>query len=130
MKIEIKSSIDELSIVENFVDDLNAKLDLSDEIYGNIMIAVTEAVNNSIVHGNANDINKKIQIEVFQKNPNIVSFRIQDEGPGFDIQKVKDPTLPENIESIGGRGIFVMKHLSNEMIFNDPGNSIELRFLI
>ncbi|MCZ2356607.1 MAG: ATP-binding protein [Bacteroidia bacterium] len=130
MKIEIKSSIDELSIVENFVDDLNAKLDLSDEIYGNIMIAVTEAVNNSIVHGNANDINKKIQIEVFQKNPNIVSFRIQDEGPGFDVQKVKDPTLPENIESIGGRGIFVMKHLSNEMIFNDPGNSIELRFLI
>lgn len=130
MKIEINSSIEELSIVESFVDELNIALKLSDEIYGNVMIAVTEAVNNSITHGNRFDKNKKILIEAHQETSNLVSFKIKDEGIGFDPSKVKDPTLPENLGDVGGRGIFVMKHLADDIVFNDTGNTIELRFFL
>lgn len=130
MKIEINSSIDELSVVESFVDELNLKLSFPDEVYGNIMIAVTEAVNNSIVHGNRFDKNKKILIEAHQEKPNVLSLKIKDEGFGFDPAKVKDPTLPENIRDVGGRGIFVMKYLADDILFNDIGNMIELRFLL
>jgi serine/threonine-protein kinase RsbW len=100
---------------------------LEDDIYGNIMIAVTEAVNNAIKHGNANNSRKNVYLSLIL-NDNLLKFTIKDEGAGFNYKNLPDPTSPENLEKPGGRGIFLMKHLSDEVEFREGGKVVELSF--
>ena len=97
MKIKIPSITDNVSVVESFIDNLKDKISLSDNIYGNILISVTEAVNNAIVHGNKEDKAKKVELYLKQSKKSI-SFIIKDEGPGFDESKIPDPTSPKNLD--------------------------------
>ncbi len=100
-------------MIASFIDNAKERFHLDDDIYGNIMIAVTEAVNNAIKHGNSSDRTKNGHFSL-SLNESLIKFVIQDEGKGFDYQNLPDPTAPENLEKIGGRGIFLMKHLSDE----------------
>ena len=93
------------------------------------MIAVTEAVNNAIKHGNAGNSSKNVALSL-SMDENIIRFRIEDEGQGFDFHNLPDPTSPENLEKPGGRGIFLMKHLSDEVYFIEGGKVVELGFYI
>jgi serine/threonine-protein kinase RsbW len=114
-------------MIESFIDNAKERFDLDDDIYGNIMIAVTEAVNNAIKHGNDNDRSKNVFLSLFLDN-SMLRFVIKDEGVGFNYQNLPDPTAPENIEKLGGRGIFLMKHLSDEVDFRENGSIVELSF--
>lgn len=116
-------------MIESFIDNAKEKFHLEDDIYGNIMIAVTEAVNNAIKHGNQNDKHKNVTLSLTLKD-NLINFIVTDEGGGFDYENLPDPTAPENIEKPGGRGIFLMKHLSDEVTFREGGKSVELNFYI
>ncbi|MBS1486079.1 MAG: ATP-binding protein [Bacteroidetes bacterium] len=116
-----------IRIIESFIDNAKEKYKLNDDIYGNIMIAVTEAVNNAIRHGNKNDSSKNVTLSL-SFEAGLVKFKIKDEGNGFDYHNLPDPTAPENIEKPGGRGIFLMKHLSDEVKFWDNGKEVELNF--
>jgi serine/threonine-protein kinase RsbW len=127
--IQIPSIVENIRIIESFIDNAKKKLRLDDDIYGNIMIAVTESVNNAIIHGNKNDRNKNVQISLTIKD-DILKFVIKDEGEGFDYQNLPDPTAPENIDKTNGRGIFLMKHLSDEVNFLQNGRVVELCFYI
>ena len=129
-EISIPSDINELSIVESFLDRIQSDLNLSETVYANIIITVTEAVNNAIVHGNKCNRNKKVYLTTKLNNPYSISFFIKDDGEGFDVSKIKDPTLMENIFSENGRGVFVMKHLSDELIYHENGTLLELKFNI
>jgi serine/threonine-protein kinase RsbW len=91
------------------------------------MIAVTEAVNNAIKHGNQNNSSKNVFLTL-SLNEGLLKFTIKDEGSGFDFHKLPDPTAPENISKPGGRGIFLMKHLSDEVSFRENGKVVELSF--
>lgn len=102
---------------------------MDDDIYGNIMIAVTEAVNNAIKHGNKSDSKRNVALTLSLED-SLIKFRVMDEGAGFDYHNLPDPTAPENIEKPGGRGIFLMKHLSDEVEFLDGGRVVELSFYI
>jgi serine/threonine-protein kinase RsbW len=93
------------------------------------MIAVTEAVNNAIKHGNDGDKSKNVSLSLSLKD-SLIQFVIKDEGSGFDYENLPDPTSPENIEKIGGRGIFLMKHLSDQVEFKDKGKEVQLSFYI
>lgn len=126
-KIEVPSLMDNLRIVESFIDNAKEKHHIDDDIYGNIMIAVTESVNNAIKHGNHEDKSKNVYLSLTVNEKNI-SFLIEDEGKGFDFKHLDDPTAPENLEKAGGRGIFLMKHLSDEVHFHKNGASVELVF--
>ncbi len=127
MSIEFPSIIDNIRIVESFIDNAKSKLNFNDEIYGNIMVSVTESVNNAIVHGNNLDKNKKVVLSlVYDKS--LLKFKVKDEGHGFDYHHVPDPTNPENIEKTSGRGIFLMKHLCDEVNFSTDGNEVEMVF--
>jgi len=128
-KLEISSKIEELRKVEKLVDELSAEHTISSEVYGNILIAVLEAANNAILHGNKLDDNKKVNILVSSIGENL-TFKIDDEGPGFDYKNVPDPTAPENIENVNGRGIFLMEKLSDNIEFTRNGASVELVFKI
>ena len=127
IKIVIPSISENIRIIESFIDNAKEKFNLDDDIYGNIMIAVTESVNNAIMHGNKNDRTKNVTLSL-SLNDNVINFRIKDEGIGFDFQNLPDPTSPENLDKPSGRGIFLMKHLSDEVNFSNNGSMVELSF--
>ena len=128
-KIVIESKLENICVIEKMVDEISDEIKLSSDIYGKILIATIEAVNNSIVHGNKLDPTKKVFVDVILEN-NELHIAISDQGKGFDFTNVPDPTIPENIENISGRGVFLMKKLTDNLIFNDTGTQVELIFKI
>ena len=91
----------------------------------NFRVGLTEALSNAMLYGNNSDPEKSVRVEVAIKLEE-VSVRVTDQGGGFDPTTVPDPTLPANISKSGGRGIFLMKALMDEVQFNDRGNSVTL----
>ncbi|GAB5525837.1 MAG: anti-sigma F factor [Roseivirga sp.] len=129
INIQIPSLLENIRIVESFIDNAKDKYDLDDDIYGNIMIAVIESVNNAIVHGNNADKEKNVDLSLLFDEEQI-RFIIKDQGNGFNINDLPDPTAPENLERAGGRGIFLMKHLADEVNFENDGQKVELTFYL
>jgi serine/threonine-protein kinase RsbW len=129
ISIQVPSIAENIRMIESFIDNAKERFHLDDDIYGNIMIAVTEAVNNAIKHGNSNDKAKNVYLAL-SLDESIIRFVVKDEGQGFDYENLPDPTSPENIEKLGGRGIFLMKHLSDEVDFKEDGRVVELSFYI
>ena len=129
IQIQIPSLPENIRIVESFIDNIKEKYQLDDDIYGNIMIAVTESVNNAILHGNKSDNKKNVLLKLALEKT-LIRFTIQDEGNGFDYQNLADPTLPENLSKTGGRGIFLMKNLCDEVHFKNEGSVAELSFYL
>jgi serine/threonine-protein kinase RsbW len=125
--IEMRSKLESVGEVENLINVIFEDNDLSPDYYGNMLVAITEAVINAITHGNKLDENKIVNVD-FSHQSDEYRFIIKDEGEGFDYNHVPDPTSPENIEKPDGRGIFLMKHLSNGVTFTDGGSSVELVF--
>ena len=95
------------------------KLDL------NFRVGLTEALSNAMLYGNAEDPAKRVRVEVIVAGSEITA-RITDEGAGFDPDQIPDPTTPANIVKTGGRGIFLMRALLDEVTFNEQGNSVTL----
>ena len=116
-----------IAIVERLIDDISDKHRMINEHYGDVLIAMTEAVNNAIVHGNRLDVNKSVLVEYNIQEKDLF-FRVVDEGPGFDYDNLPDPTSPENIERPNGRGVFLMRNLADECEFEDDGRIVELKF--
>ncbi|MGV3538612.1 MAG: ATP-binding protein [Rufibacter sp.] len=129
VKIQIPSIIENIRIVESFIDNSREKFQIEDDIYGNIMVAVTESVNNAIRHGNKFDKDKNVYLSLFVE-PNQLRFEVEDEGNGFDPNSLSDPTAPENLENPGGRGIFLMRNLCDEVEFSNDGRTVSLTFNI
>jgi serine/threonine-protein kinase RsbW len=129
IQIQIPSLPENIRIVESFIDNAKDKYDINDDIYGNIMIAVTESVNNAIIHGNSSN-NKKNVVLKLTLEKSLIRFTVEDEGPGFDYKNLADPTLPENVGKPGGRGIFLMKNLCDEVSFKNEGSIAELSFYL
>ena len=125
--LNIPSEIGNLRLVEKTIDELSLELDLSDEVYGNVLVATMEATNNAIIHGNNSDPSKNVKIEM-QMVEKELKVLIEDQGIGFDYENIPDPTSPENVEKINGRGIFLMERLSDEILYLDEGRIVELKF--
>jgi len=115
--------------VETYVRDLVERLHIDENLYPNILICLTEAVNNAMIHGNQLDEGKKIMVSCHEKEHEI-QFTISDEGSGFDPYKVPDPTSIERIETEGGRGVFLMKELTDEIHFLNHGRTVKLMWKI
>jgi serine/threonine-protein kinase RsbW len=129
ISIEIPSLLENIRIVESFIDNTKEDYNLNDDIYGNIMIAVTESVNNAIKHGNQGDKSKLVKLSM-QLSEEMIKFTIEDEGDGFNYNDLPDPTSPDNLDKINGRGIFLMRHLCDEVNFTESGKTVELCFYL
>ena len=127
--IKFSSKPENISIVEKFIDDLRSEINVGDDVYGNILISLTEAANNAIIHGNKSDEKKQVEIsyELDSRGKNL-SFIIKDEGPGFEYNNLPDPTSPENLEKTSGRGVFLMMQLADMVVFSNNGATIEMQF--
>lgn len=125
--LKMPSTIENISLAEALVDLVCKELGINEDHYGNILIAVTEAVNNAIKHGNNSDPEKDVQLQVLDSTDTF-EFVVSDQGEGFDHTQLPDPTAPENIEKEHGRGIFLMTSLSDEVVFENNGNTVKLTF--
>jgi len=125
--ISIESKLDNICHVEKLVDEISEQCNLSSDVYGKILIATIEAVNNSIVHGNKFDSSKNVQISV-QILKSSIHIYVKDEGTGFNYHDVPDPTKPENLENVSGRGVFLMRNLADDIVFDNNGSLVELVF--
>lgn len=127
--LNFPSDIGNLRLVEKAIDELSLELDLSDEVYGNVLVATMEATNNAIIHGNRSNPDKEVKIKM-QIEDKELKVHIEDQGEGFDHLNIPDPTAPENLEKINGRGIFLMERLSDEILYIEDGRIVELKFKI
>lgn len=129
--LRFNSNPSNITIVEKFIDDLKNELNIGDDVYGNILISLTEAANNAMIHGNKCNENKEVTIdyELDGRGKNL-TFIIKDQGPGFDYNNLPDPTAPENLERTHGRGVFLMMQLADMVVFSDNGATVEMQFRI
>jgi len=127
--LELPSKPGSISMIESWVMRLVERYRISPDVHGNILVSVTEAVNNAIIHGNNSDESKTVHVYLKKQN-NQLAVRVSDQGCGFDHCKVPDPTAPENIMNCGGRGVFLMKRLCDDINFQDEGRTVEMYFKI
>lgn len=127
--IKIKSDLQEIHEVEKFVEDICDYYNINNSYFGNIIVAITEAVENAIQHGNKNDAAKRVSI-LFDSTKNGISFTIEDEGTGFDLSIIPDPTNIDFKLEKKGTGIFLMKTLADEVCVSENGRKIKLIFNI
>jgi serine/threonine-protein kinase RsbW len=125
--IQLASLPENIIKVEVIVNQLKADMGLSDEMEANILVSLTEAVNNAIYHGNRCDGSKQVTINLNSTAESLV-FSVSDEGAGFDTENVSDPTSPENIDKPTGRGIFLMRSLADQVEFLDGGKKVQISF--
>ena len=125
--LKINSRPEHLRLVERLIDDVCQVFNVQEDAYGNILIAVTEAVNNAIYHGNKNNPDKFVNIG-FQNSEKQLIFSVTDEGQGFDFLGLPDPTDPKNIDKPSGRGVFLMKNLADSIQFEQNGKTVKLAF--
>lgn len=128
-ELVINSKIENISLVENLVDEISIELSLLADVYGNVLIALIEGVTNGIMHGNKNNENLKVKVHAFVDDKKLV-FKIEDEGKGFAFDDLPDPTKPDNVEKPDGRGVFLMRHLADEIAFDNNGAIVFLKFMI
>jgi len=128
--LQLPSRIDSITTLENFIDTLRGKYSFSDEVYANVLTCLSEATVNAIIHGNKENPNKKVYINLEVIEEKRLIFTISDEGNGFNFNNLPDPTAPENLENLTGRGVFIIKRLADQCIFNSRGNELELHFKI
>lgn len=126
-KLTIPSELSNITMVEAMIDRICLTIGVQEDSYGNILIAITEAFNNAVIHGNKFDSTKDVSILV-NENDDVILFSVSDLGSGFDYTSLPDPTAPENIEKENGRGIFLIKNLADEVSFSETGQVITISF--
>lgn len=123
-EIEIESDPNNLITIEEFVNYFAKDLGLSEEQLSVLLLAVTEAATNAIIHANKCDVKKLVKIHAQIENSKLV-VKIKDEGKGFDPTALPDPTRPENLLKDSGRGVFLMKVYMDEVKYNNTPSGLE-----
>jgi serine/threonine-protein kinase RsbW len=125
--IKIASSRKNINEVEYYLNTIFRESKFSRKVYCRIFLAVSEAVNNAIFHGNNEDKSKFVIIE-FKEFQEYIQLNIADEGLGFDYTNVPDPRNPQFIRNESGRGIFIMKEYADKVYFQKNGALVQLIF--
>ncbi len=125
----IPSTRNSISKLELFLDNFFDELKLNRDNFFHVLLSLCESVNNSISHGNKFSEDKNVIITCSWEN-DILTLTVEDEGQGFDVNKLKNPTLPENIFYERGRGLFLISKLADEVNLFEKGRIIEIKFKI
>ena len=127
-ELKLPSSASAIPMLHAFIERVIDENPRFSDLFGNVLMALTEAVNNSIEHGNRADESKQVTINL-REEPDLLEFSISDEGEGFSMDRVTDPTLPENIEKTSGRGIFIIRRFADSVQYLRNGATVVLTFL-
>ncbi len=126
-EISLDSNPCHVDQVQPFVDDVAQRYHLTPDTQGNMLLTLTEAVTNAMLHGNRGDCSKKVHVALIRHN-DALEVRVSDQGEGFNPDSVPDPTSAECLEKCGGRGIFLMRELSDGCCFERNGSTVAMRF--
>ncbi len=126
-ELVLKSTYEELEKVEHLLNELQSEIGFNDEFYARLMLTVSEAATNGVVHGNQLDESKKVHI-VAESNGTTLTISTKDEGDGFDPEEVEDPLAEENLLKPSGRGVFLMGEYADEVTYEDDGTKLILKF--
>jgi serine/threonine-protein kinase RsbW len=126
-RLELPSNSASAPAVERYFEELFEARSLSEELHGKVAVSISEAVNNAIQHGNRGDIGKTVVVNVDLSEEDL-KIEVIDQGSGFEPETLPEPTAPENLEKETGRGIFIIKNLSDELEFEDDGRKMCMRF--
>lgn len=128
-KLIISSDLEQLEKVHEFIYSICQENQISDDDEFKINLAVSEAVSNSIIHGNRNEYEKNVEIN-FKLMDNEITISISDEGEGFDIESAPDPTTEENLLKESGRGIFLIKKYMHSVYIdqNSSRNTLIIKY--
>jgi len=127
--LQLPSVRESITLLENLIEEIADKHQIADDTFANMMTCLNEVVINAIIHGNKLDPAKKVIINA-EVDAKRALWTITDEGEGFDYVHLPDPTADENLEKLTGRGVFIVKHLADQCVFNAKGNEVELLFKI
>lgn len=127
-QLRFPSVLESIHLAEKLVDDVCIEHKVKEDYYGEILICLTEGVNNAIVHGNRMSTDLQVSLTFELEDEKTLRFIISDEGPGFDYENLPDPTAPENIELPHGRGVFLMQRLADRCLFNNGGTEVVVEF--
>jgi serine/threonine-protein kinase RsbW len=116
-QLELESDPNNLITVEEFVNYFAKDIGIDEDKMNGLMLSVTEATTNAIIHANKSDPSKKVTIDVIVDNENLI-VKVKDEGKGFDPSKVPDPTATENLLKDSGRGVYLMRIYMDELKYN------------
>lgn len=128
-EIRINSTLDELYLVEQFIEQVTDEFLLHDSYFGSISVAVTEAVRNAILHGNGGDASKKVHILLDARREGLW-ISVVDQGDGFDYRKYMDNLDILNLTNPEQRGLTLMRALADEVRFQNKGRVVEMLFRI
>jgi len=127
--LQLPSKPESITLLETLIEQIADKHNVSEDTFANMMTCLNEIAINAIVHGNKLDESKKVIVNA-EVEPKRVIWTVTDEGPGFDYDHLPDPTAEENLENLTGRGVFIVKQLADQCVFNSTGNEVELHFKI
>lgn len=127
-EFKFQSVFSNISNAEKIANEIISKVRINEALFGNILLTLSEAINNAIVHGNKFDPEKYVTVKYYILD-NILNLDIQDEGDGFDVSKIPNPTEPENIENLYGRGVFIVISLADKVEFEyNKGQIVRIKF--
>ena len=124
----IKSVSTEIKKVEEFVKAIFNFHNMPDKCFNPVFLCISEAITNSIVHGNKEDHRKTVELNIDCKS-HLIQIRVTDEGEGFNVEKVPDPTHKDNLLNETGRGIHIIKSIAQNVQFNKKGNSLSFEIV-
>ena len=127
--LQLPSKLESLNLLENLIETIAEKYDIGPDTYANMMTCLNEVFINAVVHGNKLQEDKKVIINAEADGKRVI-WTVTDQGDGFDYNALPDPTAPENLENLTGRGVFIVKQLADQCVFNTKGNEVELHFKI
>ncbi len=111
--------------IEDFLLKMNATLKINEEKFSTLLVVVTEAVNNAIIHGNKRNPQRKVVVTCL-RNGHVLVVKVKDEGKGFDPDAVPDPIHEDNLLRESGRGVFLMRQLMESVSYNKKGNEVTM----
>ena len=121
--LTLTSERENIRQVEPFLRSVHRIDEMGEKRFHDLLVSLTEAVNNAIIHGNKCDPEKPVMIDI-ESTPKQITCVIHDHGGGFDPADIPDPRLPENLLNEGGRGVFLIRHLSDSVEFSATNNGM------
>ncbi len=127
--LEIESNPANLITVEEFINYFAVDLHIGEDKMAGLLLSITEATTNAIIHGNKSDESKMVTIDVRKEEDKVV-IKVKDQGKGFEPGKVPDPTEPENLLKDSGRGIYLMRVYMDDVRYNITPQGTEITLVL
>ncbi|WP_440999610.1 ATP-binding protein [Fodinibius sp. SL11] len=128
-KLVLNSKFDEMKRLEPYIDELKQWAGFSDEDSSRIMLTLSEAVNNAIMHGNNENPEKKVVVlSTLDEEKRTLTISVEDEGEGFAPTEIPDPLKEENLLNEGGRGVYLIEQYADDLTFSKGGSKATITF--